>query len=365
MALQNINGIYYPHPPIAYDLGQSASGGYDATLLDGSTDRLGFLVRVPKTGTLQAVGFLTGTVTTGDTLKISFQDVDTTTGYPDGVVDQYRTVTVADTDDDTWITTGIISSDGTDTGTKRSVTRGDRLFIVIEFDAYVAGNLNLKGIGNTTRTNFFDESYRVNDLAGTGWVKDPDTFPCFALQYDDGNYYRVGPILPVSNLSYYTINTGTTPDEVALAFQVPFACRVDGLWAFVELDGDADLVLYDSDGSTSLASVSLDSNIRTTVTMCPLYVPLLTEVTLSINTEYYVSIKPTTATSINVKYGDVASTAIMAAMPGGANLVCAERTDAGAWTKINTRRPFLGVSISALDDGVGGGGGGSSVIMGD
>jgi hypothetical protein len=53
--------------------------------------KLAFVCEAPKTGVLRKVCFRTGSVVTGDTLKVSFQDVDPATGDPNGTADQFRT----------------------------------------------------------------------------------------------------------------------------------------------------------------------------------------------------------------------------------------------------------------------------------
>ena len=49
----------------------------------------------------------------------------------------------------------------------------------------------------------------------------------------------------------------------------------------------------------------------------------------------------------------------MQLMPGDSQCYYATRTDGGAWSAVtDTRRPLIGVRLSAIDDGSGGGGGG-------
>lgn len=93
MAYQAIQGVYLPEVAMF--------GAYGSYLLDADGEKLAFVLPAPKTGNLAQVGFRTMIVTTGDTLKVSFQGVDEATGDPDGTPDQYRTTVIADGDDGT------------------------------------------------------------------------------------------------------------------------------------------------------------------------------------------------------------------------------------------------------------------------
>src|SRR5438093_3319795 len=97
-------------------------------LIDASGEKVAFIVRAPKAGTITDIGFRLGVVTTGQTLKVSLQDVDGVTGNPDGVVDQSNTVAVADTDDELWKTVTLPG---------RTVVLGEVFAIVIEFNAAI------------------------------------------------------------------------------------------------------------------------------------------------------------------------------------------------------------------------------------
>jgi hypothetical protein len=51
--------------------------------------------------------------------------------------------------------------------------------------------------------------------------------------------------------------------------------------------------------------------------------------------------------------------------PGGTNFHLHTRLDQGAWGgEVTTRRPLMGVRLSAFDDAVGGGGGGGMRLAG-
>lgn len=354
MPLQAVSGLYLPNLYDALGILNANNSNFQAKVIDASAEKVAFIFNVPKTGTLNGIGFRLGTVTTGDTLKASFQDVDATTGNPDGTADQFRTVVIAGTDDDKWIdvdsspSLGLMTSDGTDTGTKRSVTRDDLLSIVIEFNSFVAGNMEIQTLGGNSAA---DNTHYVDHFTAA-WAKDANASPIFALKYSDGTYAYISGCFPAKDSNVVGVNTGSTPDEVALYFQVPFSCKVNGAAIGVDLDEAADVVLYDSDGTTVLASKSLDADLRANTIRVP-HECQLTETTLLANTNYRLAIKPTTVTNISVPFIDVAAQAIFDQMSGGQNMHWSQRTDAGAWSQTTTRRPWMAIRISALDDGTG------------
>jgi hypothetical protein len=330
-------------------------------LLDATAEKCAFIVRAPFTGTIHKVRFRTGTVTTGDTLKVSFQDVDLATGDPDGTPDQYRTIVVADANDNASLVTGILSSDGTDNGTKRAVTRGDLLAVVIEFDSFVAGNLNIATRNTVNPPGSSGGHY--TDHFTAAWAKNASSLPRLALEYSDGSYWPIPYTCPaVGGIAAETFNSGSTPDERGLIFQVPFSCKASGIWALIDVDGDVDVVLYDSDGTSVLESVSLDANVRIAGSSGVFHALWDTDVTLVKDTSYRLAVKPTSVTNASMFVGEYTAAAVLDSLSGGSECHYTSRTDAGAWTEGTTMRPLMGLILSALDDGVSTGSGGTGAI---
>lgn len=317
-----------------------------------SGHRVAAIVRVPKTGTLDTFEWMCHSYTATNTVRSSFQDVDLATGNPDGVVDQYRTGTPTSA---TWVAPGLITADGTDGGGKRSVTRGDLLACVVDFSAYTSGSVNVR----VAQSNSIDQHVWVPTYNGTTWTKNGGYTPLLALKYDDGTYAVLqDQVWPLTAITTTALNTGTTPDEAGLRFQVPFDCVVEGVNVYMEADGDCTIVLYDA-ADAVLATVSFDKDVRHTTAAAAIYpLPLSAAVTLTRDTTYRLVVKPTSATTCNIYDATVASVALMAAIPGGAAWHWTQRTDAGAWTDTTTRRPLaMGLRIGQVDDGDGAGAG--------
>jgi uncharacterized protein YaaQ len=344
MALTSLGGgMFMPKP-------ENFANSNVNLLLDASGEKLAAVFRVPKTGTLGKVRFRTATVTTGDTMKVSFQDVDMATGNPDETADQYRTVSVGNADDNTWISTGLITDDGTDTGGKRSVTRGDLLAIVIEFDSYVAGNMNI--VNTFSVLDYGNSAYTALKTGGT-WVKSGNTVGCFELEYDDGSMAYADTLMPgVGGAG--TVASNTTPDEVALYFQFPVGVTVGGAYVFMDLDAAADIVLYDTDGTTALATVSLDSDVRAGTASTGTMIVFPSEIDLTANAYYRLAIKPTTTTAVSYRIADTRAAASLDMFDLGQNAYWSQRTDAGAWSETTTRRPRMSLLVTKVHDGSGG-----------
>jgi hypothetical protein len=356
MALQNISGLWIPHP-----MGQPAVDG-STLLVDASGEKAAFLFRIIKTGTLRKVGFRTGTVVQNQTIRVSFQDVSATTGDPDETQDQFRDISIADTDDNVWKTTGLITSDGTDGGVKRSVTRGDLLAIVWESNPFNAGDVfRLAAISVTPPLGFMSGVY--GDLkagAGPAWVKQ-SLYGAIALLYDDGagndTVYFTEELYPWLSAASVNYNSGSSPNKKGLKFRLPFPFKTLG--AYVNLtastaNGTYVVKLYDSDGSTVLqtsATVDTDQVRNSSQTSATVYWP--TDQQLLANTYYYISLEPTAAVNIALSTVTVNTASYMDQTEGGQDFhYFANTGGGGSFVADTTQRPIISVLISAIDDGV-------------
>lgn len=336
MTLQAFHGGVFPDIPLT-------TSTSSVLTLDAAGEKGAVIFRVPKTGNIRKIHFLTGTVTTWQNLRVSTQAVDAATGDPTGTVVQSGIVTGLNTDDNIW-KSATLSSD-------HAGTRGDLLSVVFEFDSTV-GNLV---INNATLSGTSVDMYNVYpDLYTGAWAKQARG-PILILEYSDGSFIYTPGLLPIVPVALTTFNTGSTPDEVALRFSLPVPMKVAGASFLGRLTGDCDLVLYDA-ANTVLASASLDKDVIQSTAADVLMAAIFnTEVTLSASTIYRLAVKPTTATNVRLMYGDAPSNDALDAMAGGKNMYWSQRTDAGSWTDTTTRRPMIALLPSAFDDGAGGG----------
>jgi hypothetical protein len=345
MALQTFGGgLLYPPPE--YGMASNNSPDYEADLLlDADGEKWAFVFRAPKAGDLSKVRFRTKTVTTGDTLKISFQDVDATDGDPDEVVDQSVTQVIGDGDDDTGFYVTM--------GSNRTVAKDELCSLVVEFNSYVAGNLNLLGRYALNPVSRVAEYY-LTQKDGT-WTKDKIKQPAFSIEYSDGSYAWLPWSSPSGDITTTTFNSGSTPDEIGNKITLPFPATCIGLWAYVDGDNAFDLVLYD-DSDTARMTISMDSDVRA-ATACQRYERYASSTwDIPKDTAYRVMIKPG-ASNITAYDQDLVAAAAQDQMIGGQNVLKSSRTDAGGWTDDTSNRIPCGLILGAFDDGIGGGGG--------
>lgn len=332
-------GLLVPELPPPFQSGTPAFVTL-ATLADGN-DKAAYIFRVPKTGNTKAVGFRIGTLTTPQDLRISFQDVDAATGNPDGTEDQ--TVVIASAALAVgWNTTGTIT---------RAVTRGDLLAIVIMADSGVPSlTISVPQLAATSDSVEFPYAGGYT----TGWLKYARC-GCLALQYDDDSYEPLdGFAYPFTAFNTDAYNTGSAADEIGLIFQLPFTAKVDGGWMWSNVSGDAQVLLYDSDGTSVLATATLDKDQDATAGRH--YFTWSSAITLSPSTSYRLVLKPTSGTNVSLYNYEVSSAAHFDMCSLGQVAHYTSRADAGAWTEVTTKRPFMGVRVSSVqtDPGTGG-----------
>lgn len=365
MAYQQItgDGLWWGCDPGLISI--AGNGGFSSILIDASTEKAAFTGRVwfpGRTGTkdIRRVGFRFGTVTKagGSALTVSLQDVALAAGpptQPDETQDQ--TVAIANGDaafaSNTWYRTGTFSAD-------RTVTYGDRLAVVIEYDG--GGRLGADAVNIAVIPWQPVPGVATPALKSAGtWAQSGNDAGNLLLEFSDGSFGRLDVGLPIKTFNSHAFNSGSTPDEHALAFTVPVKCKVDALRAVVRSNAatdNFDLVLYS--GTTVLQTASVDSNEyrQTSVQLVTLPIP---ETELVTGTTYYLSVKPTTTNSPTAYSLDVDDANHLTTYPGGTGWTYSTRTDGGAWAAVTTTRQFLaGVRVSSLDDGAGAGGHGGA-----
>jgi hypothetical protein len=352
MAYANVTGLWiprlYPGTPTI-----EAS----TFTLDASGEMAGFILTMPKTGTIHKVGFRTGAVVQDQTIRVSFQTVAPTTGVPDETIDQFRNISILGTNDNVAKETGILSSDGTDGGTKRSVTIGEAVAIVFDHNPFNAGDIfRVASMDVPTPTNWDHLNYGALKTGGT-WAKQTRT-AALAIIYDDGACYWLPASIPVIASTGMNFNSGSSPPKRGLKFRkaVPFkstGCVIN----MASAAGLApNVVLYDTDGQTPLVTVALDTDLQRLAATDSWWIARWEPQTHLANTYYWTMLEPQSATNVTLYYMDVASAAYLDQMDGGQSFHYGERSG-GAPTDTTTRRPNISVMISALDDGAGAGGG--------
>jgi hypothetical protein len=321
------------------------------TTLDANDEALAFIFVAPRTKNLRKIGFRTNTVTTGAALNIRIETVDLATGFPTGTLVGTTTSavqTVLSSDDNTWFTVTLTLD--------ASLAAGTAYAIVIANPSAAGGNLVIStSFGMIT---WEGPPYACTFLGAppTVWSKLSANGPFhFYLEYDDGTTDNVGNF-PSSSIAGTAFNNTTATRERALYFQLPAPVSVIGCVFGGDTDvGDYDVILYDSDGTSVLKSLSVDKELTRSASGL-VFIRFATQADLLANTNYRLAIKPTSASNVTLYEATFSSTTIMAALDMGANAHLSTKDSGGTWTQTTTQRPAIALLISALDDGTGGGG---------
>lgn len=320
---------------------------FSQTLLDLTGEMTSGIGQIPVTGTITKIGFATGTVTVGNSMTCRLETVDATTGDPTGTAYggmTQGTVAIADGDDNVWkLCTLAVGA---------SAVQGDLVAVVIGFDTWVAGNLNIQRIANTTLA-VMGTSY--SDLFTAGAWGKSSGWPAMTLDYG-GTYYPVAGFFPTYTLTAATYNSGASNDEGGNIITLPFKCRVAGVWFYGGVVGGLTAKLYDTDGSTVLASTVVDKDQQTATTNGYHVVRFTSGITLNAAGAYRATILAAGASSEVMYNIDVDTAAAMGAHLGGSNIHFTTRDGGGSWTQTTTRRAMMGLLIDQVDDGASAGG---------
>lgn len=352
MAIQTLNGGRGLFDAIQWSVAVWTATSHTLLTFATSTTRISFSFIVPKTGTLDLVEFRTGNVTTGDTVRVSFQN-QTAAGIPDGTVDQYRDIAIGGSDDNAWLATGLMTDDGTDGGAKRSVTAGDRVSIVFHFPSYVAGDIWLQYLASATE-GYSTSIFRSTD-SGSSWTFQPGA-PAVAVKYSDGTYAFMRNTSPFDTLSTYNVASNSTPDEHGMRFKLPYKIRAAGL-AFKAAADLTNMTLYSDAGSIIAGPTVPEPTHNQTSGSLRREAIFTSPVDLDADTWYRATWKPSSTTSRAISYNTIDSDGIRENFNQGLNMSGCYRVDAGAFTDDPTVIFPFTILTSGADDGAGSGSG--------
>lgn len=356
--------LWLPSPPMMPGVPALYTNETNASLSGTSRIRTAWMFQVPKDGTLDKFELYCSFISAPSDVKFSFQDVDPTTGLPDGVVDQFRVLAAASVTA-TWLAPGLMTSDGTNGGVKRAVTALQWIAVVLEWDSTQSGQAWFSGVDTNSNTQMSIGQAYAAVHNGASWSKyTANQYPAITLKYDDGTYESpVGWTYPISATAVRSFASNSTPDERGVLFSLSQSVKVNGAWAWVDLNAAADIVIYNPDGS-ELVSAALDSDLQQSASPGTKFYNFA-KVTLKKNTNYRMVLRPTTTTSISIYEYTANAAAILNGFAPGSAWQLTTRTDAGAWTETATQRPWMGLLISDVQStGANGAGGGSTGGLG-
>lgn len=334
---------------------------------DAATDVLAIVTRVPQSGTLTALEFRTGTVSTaGADFDMGLYQIDGATGLPTTtpyVTNSNGTVTVATSDDNVFKSVAINS------GTGVSVTQGDLVGVVL---SVVSGTPNTVQVAapSVIFRQMALQPYRVENTTGALAKVASSFIPCFVWNYG-GTYVFAEGASPVTAGNYQTPGNGA---ERGLRFQLPVPFSLKGvklLLGNIAAGADFEVRLYSGTAPyTTEQTVSMDGeNVQSATNDGLVTLIFPASETLAANTTYFIAVKQTTANVVQTTEWTVPSAGYMAAMPGGAAFQLCNRdatavTNNTSFTVTDTIQPSIFLLLDGLDDGAGGGGGGGQRVIG-
>jgi hypothetical protein len=351
MAIQSIGGYGLPFP--AWPTLLATTPAFVNFTIDANGEKAAIIFAASAAKAIHKVHFRTGTVTTGGTLDIRVETVDNAAnGDPTGTLWAATTngsSVVAGTDDNVWKSV-TLTADAT-------VSIGNIVALVAVCGS--PGSLSLLGFGDQST------GFPYGDLYTGTWTKNL-VLPIMVPEYSDGSFEPIFGLSdtgdPVTTTS--TFNSGSTTNRRGNRFTLPFPARAKGCWVWADTDGDYTVILYDTDGTTPLATTASVNNFQRQANAASIHLyPFTTTASLAAGSMYRLAIVPSSVTNVTVYDVAVVSAAMLDMFPGGQNCHLDIYTS-GAWVNTTTARTYLGVFLDGFDDGAQTGGGGGFIIGG-
>lgn len=350
MAIQTIPGGM-PLPVWPTNVGAAPSLSTSSFTIDAAGEKAALVAISAVAKSIRYIYVRTATVTTGDTVDVRIETVDTD-GLPSGTLWAANTnvaLAVAGSDDNVWLKAGPLTADA-------ALSVGSVFAVVV---------VNGGGGGNIQIASYQDQLAQVpfGVHFTTSWTK-RDFLPLFFIEYSDGTYAPIFGLLDIgAPINAQTFNSGSTTNRRGNRMTLPFPCQASGCWVWMGI-GTAttfSVVLYDTDGSSVLATTgSVDSDIVEANTAGIAYIPFTAPVTLTSGGPYRLAFVPGSATNQTLYDFDVPEAAVMGSFPLGTDCYRSVFTSS-AWVDTAASRSCLGLILTGFDDGAGGGGGGDGV----
>jgi hypothetical protein len=360
MAIVTVPQILYP-PSRLYG---TANG--DTCTLDAAEEFMAVVFRVPKSGTLNKIGWATGTAFTaaGYTLKISLETVATTAGQPVATTNATKTLYAANAEsaDLTSLAASTIYYTAINGVTGIAVTVGDYIAVTFRLLAITSGAMNVMYQAYPAPIELFNYSslntYNALYL-GAAWTIRFGS-PIMTLEYSDG-FCPVPYFNPVNVQTTVTWNSGDNPDRRGLKFQIPYKCRLYGaLVGCLPGNSDIDVILYAADEYTVMTGfpVTISNTQKASTALNDAILPFTTKPTIEANTWYRLVLLPKSANNISHYYNtppDDGAYGGMTTMAEGVNCVYTTfngvpNAGSHAWTDANYK-PRIALMVDGIDTG--------------
>jgi len=341
MAIQTVKyGFPFPnYPPGIAAVPALGSATYD---LDANAEKAAAIYMATAAKNIHKVHIRMNTTTVGDTLDVRIETVDTAAnGDPTGTlwaVNTNASLVLAGSDDAIWKSV-TLTADAT-------LAVGDIYAIVLVQGAS----------GDCLVNNFSDQTtgFPYGDAFTASWTKNISP-PMMFAEFSDGSFEPVFGISDVGALiNSNSFDNNDATNKRGNIFSLPFPARAAGAWAWVDADATFTIVLYDTDGTTPLATTPATNAFqRATTAGNPHFYAFLVPVELDANTDYYMAVVPQSTTALTLYDFDVPAAGMLDMFPGGQDCHRAVYTSS-AWVPTTTSRSFMGIYLDGFSDGAGG-----------
>lgn len=349
MTIQTLGGgVLWPNRGTATST--AAFTNDSGATINASSEKVGIIFQAASTEPISGGWFRTATVTVGATLSVRLETVSSSDGLPSGTLASTSasgTVTISSTEDN-------VAKDFTFTGT-HTPNKGDWLALLWCNPATSSESGSLAPVASLTDgpEEEIDVPYWVSYDGGTWSKLQHANAKCIAVNHN-GTYYYLPGLTPVSAANTHTFNNTSSTDVYGAKFYLPMPARVSSWWGFQDLDGDAKVKLYNSDGATVLGTISLNQVLEGTTD--PSYQEGIfpTAISLTKDTTYRIGLEADSTVNLSCYSFDVSSSGLLGGLSGGQNFIFTSAKDpAGTtyWTDNPTRVPFMGLRFNGFDDG--------------
>lgn len=180
---------------------------------------------------------------------------------------------------------------------------------------------------------------------------------CIVVANDGTIGWLFGSILHSVTASNRTFNNASSPNEYGQLFDLPVGTKVHGIYAMVDPDADGDFVLYaDPLGTPAIVrTASLDLNTAVSANFQRIYATFDTPYTVNRRTKIAAISKPTSGSSLSIRYRTFADAAHRVTEIGGTKSYGVSRSGgSGAFSAENSNLDtyYLGLLCSHYDHGI-------------
>lgn len=233
-----------------------------------------------------------------------------------------------------------------------NIADGDLIAVVLEMTAR-GGTDSLRFLRLVGACAF---PYSTSDT-GTGPAKSPSGTLAVVIKFDDGTLGYFGEAYIPTVVTDFSFNSGSTPDEYAFIFKLPFTATTNQLAAWIgETDAaeTGEIILYSDPLGTPVAerTYTIDPDfVATTVSATGLLTAPITEYQLNANTNYAVAYRPTSVAARTLQRRVIGHADWKAIHWLGSNHWGGERTNqTGAFTQSDTQFHGLGCYLNKIQD---------------